>query len=225
MCPTTVYDVGVDKVEPPSDEELAVSSPVRRRSIYALTNKTDGKRYIGQTKKDPRARLAEHKNGASPDGTLIAQAIYSTGIDNFELTILSQCDSKLRADDLERYWVLKLSTMTPHGYNKQMPRRAAAPRVQLPVRVAPDVAAELRREARSQFGKESMAGRLIEEKFMKSRDFNPTRQQVDDPLLRACWMDHYTEADTIERCRAELAELRKQLQERDAEISQLRGER
>lgn len=82
--------------------------------IYCLTNKINGKKYVGQTVNKLEVRFQEHcrKNVGA-----IGKAIKKYGKDNFNIEVI---DSALLIDDLnakEDYWVKSLNTLVPNGYN------------------------------------------------------------------------------------------------------------
>ncbi len=87
-------------------------------SIYLITNSANGKRYVGQTVKAPEARLRGHvlvaKRGA---GFVLGAAIRSHGPDRFGVVTIETCDTKARADELERQWIVALGSKVPIGYN------------------------------------------------------------------------------------------------------------
>ena len=64
--------------------------------IYQLTNKVNGKRYIGQSKNIKR-RMWEHKCLSSMQGSPLKEDIKLFGFDSFELTVLEECPP----DDLD----------------------------------------------------------------------------------------------------------------------------
>lgn len=82
--------------------------------IYCITNKVNGKQYVGQTVRTLEERYKEHiRNKTSYLGT----AIRKYGRENFTAEVI---DSSLLIDDLnekEIYWTKKLKTKIPHGYN------------------------------------------------------------------------------------------------------------
>jgi hypothetical protein len=84
--------------------------------IYKITNKTNKKCYIGQTRqKDVTTRWREHrkkKNGCP----LVKKAIKKYGIDNFSFSIVIICfDEDL--DKFEIEYIKKFNSVVPNGYN------------------------------------------------------------------------------------------------------------
>lgn len=82
--------------------------------IYKITNKLNGKSYIGQTTRNIRARIAEHKYKKSP----IGEAILKHGENNFQIEQLEVCASIDELNEREAYWTQTLNTVQPNGYNK-----------------------------------------------------------------------------------------------------------
>lgn len=82
-------------------------------TIYMITNKLTGYRYIGQTK-DFKRRLQAHKSGSR--GTLIGKAIKHYGPENFKMKALYDVEND-RADEAEIYEIIKRKTLYPNGYN------------------------------------------------------------------------------------------------------------
>lgn len=89
--------------------------------IYQLTNKVNGKSYIGSTK-NFRIRIAQHKSKRSCCVKLKA-AIQKYGVDNFEFNVLESVnsDNPIQLDGLlkerEQYFLDKLQPFDSYGYN------------------------------------------------------------------------------------------------------------
>lgn len=89
-------------------------------TIYLLTNKVNGKQYIGQTTQPLNYRLRQHFHAAKASDAVISRAIRKHGWDNFALRELSRVDlsggmdliNKLEIDAI-RVW----GTLVPDGYN------------------------------------------------------------------------------------------------------------
>ena len=85
--------------------------------IYVITNKINGKQYVGQTTRNIEERFYEHcydKRSTSA----IHKAIEKYGINNFSLKELETVDINL-LDNREQYWIQKLNTFKD-GYNKNI---------------------------------------------------------------------------------------------------------
>ena len=81
--------------------------------IYRITNKINGKSYIGQSIHIER-RWEEHCKPSS--SSLISKAIHKYGKINFFFEILEECQIE-DLDLLEQYWIKKENTISPFGYN------------------------------------------------------------------------------------------------------------
>ena len=82
--------------------------------IYCITNKINGKQYVGQTVRTAEERFKEHCRDKK---MYISKAIRKYGKENF---IVETIDSALLIDDLnekEIYWIDKFKTKKPNGYN------------------------------------------------------------------------------------------------------------
>ena len=81
--------------------------------IYKITNKVNGKSYIGQTRKSVEFRWRQHKN--SRDCYDLHKAIREYGESNFEVTTLKECDYS-ELDKWEIYYISQYNTFKD-GYN------------------------------------------------------------------------------------------------------------
>lgn len=85
--------------------------------IYRITNKINGKSYIGQTTKTPEIRFHQHFLKSKKSNTLLSKAIRKYGIENFELEILEKIeDEKISLDEREKYYIKFYETYM-NGYN------------------------------------------------------------------------------------------------------------
>jgi group I intron endonuclease len=79
--------------------------------IYKITNKINGKIYIGKTEKE----LDSNYFGS---GILIKKSIKKYGRDNFLKEILEECNTMESLNDREKYWINFLDSRNPNiGYN------------------------------------------------------------------------------------------------------------
>lgn len=83
--------------------------------VYKITNKINGKLYIGITN-NYKKRWANHKCCNDPN-MVIAKAIKKYNIENFIFEILYQGLSIEEAEDKEIELIAKLNTLVPNGYN------------------------------------------------------------------------------------------------------------
>ena len=85
--------------------------------IYKITNKKNGKIYVGQTYSTAEHRWRTHLNAWN--GNRHCVALYSAfdkyGVDNFEIEEIEQCE-KDQLNDREKYWI-KYYDSYENGYN------------------------------------------------------------------------------------------------------------
>jgi group I intron endonuclease len=84
--------------------------------IYVITNKVNGKKYVGQTTQKLGRRWRQHC-GKGENCRVISSAIKKYGTQNF--TIGEICSAST-PDDLnykELHWVQRLDSLVPNGYN------------------------------------------------------------------------------------------------------------
>lgn len=83
--------------------------------VYCLTSPS-GKQYVGQTVASAQERFYNHKACAKRENTPIAKAVIKYG----DLISVEQIDIAVDQKDLdnkEKYWIGKLDTLCPSGYN------------------------------------------------------------------------------------------------------------
>lgn len=87
-------------------------------SIYRITNKINGKLYIGYSKR-PEARWSDHKKYTlgGKKGVLY-DTMRKHGINNFTFEIIFQSyDGSYIKDIMENFFIMEFNTRTPEGYN------------------------------------------------------------------------------------------------------------
>lgn len=90
--------------------------------IYKITNKINGKIYIGKTSRTPQIRWSEHKQYShliERYNTPLYHAMRKYGIDNFDFTVIEDNISNLeKLNEREKYYIeLYNSTSHENGYN------------------------------------------------------------------------------------------------------------
>lgn len=90
--------------------------------IYLITNKINGKLYVGQTHFTLEKRFQRHCWKSAHVVMPIANAIKKYGKENFTIEELCQCSTQKELDNMEIYWANKLSTFCPNGYNLKVGR-------------------------------------------------------------------------------------------------------
>lgn len=83
--------------------------------IYKITNKTNGKVYIGQTCRNLQDRMSEH---IRHDTIVIDKAIRKYGIDNFTVEQIDTANDVDELNQKEQFWVSHYNSMVPNGYNQ-----------------------------------------------------------------------------------------------------------
>lgn len=86
--------------------------------IYKITNKINGKIYIGKTIKSIEARFKKHLNGAKNKvNRHLYDAMNCYGYENFELTLIETCKTIESLNEREIYWISHYNSISPCGYN------------------------------------------------------------------------------------------------------------
>lgn len=80
--------------------------------IYKITNKLNGKSYIGQTRKTVAERIRGHIYNRSSVG----KEIIANGKENFDISVIDCADTQEEIDELERFWISFYNTCET-GYN------------------------------------------------------------------------------------------------------------
>lgn len=83
--------------------------------IYKVTNKVNGKIYIGQTIRKMSYRWSQH--GAKKDNGFFARAIRKYGKENFTVEILASAFTIEYLNELEIFFIKKFNSLSPNGYN------------------------------------------------------------------------------------------------------------
>lgn len=84
--------------------------------IYKITNKKNGKSYIGQTIRNLDKRIKAHLSKSNKCWA-IGKALKKYGIENFEIETIDLCDNLKDLNKKETEWIEKLETLHPKGYN------------------------------------------------------------------------------------------------------------
>lgn len=88
--------------------------------IYKVTNKNNGKIYIGQTIKNLSSRKNAHKfmSEKGDRRTIFQIALLDYGFDNFTWEQIDTANSREELDENEKYWIAYYkSNNTEYGYN------------------------------------------------------------------------------------------------------------
>ena len=87
--------------------------------IYKITNLINNKIYVGQTIRTIEARFKRHCYSQSSNSirTAMNLAIRKYGKDNFKIELLDTATTRDELNIKENYWILKLNSLSPNGYN------------------------------------------------------------------------------------------------------------
>lgn len=93
---------------------------MKKVGIYEIINTVNGKIYVGQSI-NIYDRWTQHKYKSIYSEELgynsaIHAAMRKYGFENFVFKIIEECEPEL-LDERERYWIEKLNSLTPNGYN------------------------------------------------------------------------------------------------------------
>ena len=83
--------------------------------VYLITNKVNGKQYVGQTIRSLEERWKDHCRVR--DENYFHRAIRKYGPENFSLEIIDTAETDEELDEKEIFWIKELNTLFPNGYN------------------------------------------------------------------------------------------------------------
>jgi group I intron endonuclease len=83
--------------------------------IYKVTNRKNGKVYVGNTTRTFDVRLKEHKRKTK---TILGAAIREYGFDNFSFEEIESVGSVEMLNEREKYWIAFYDCEVPKGYNQ-----------------------------------------------------------------------------------------------------------
>jgi group I intron endonuclease len=87
--------------------------------IYKVTNKLNGKLYVGQTVQKLEHRWRDHIRGDNGKNTqsYLYRALQKHGKDNFTVEQIDTASTIEGLNVLEEFYIKKLNTLAPNGYN------------------------------------------------------------------------------------------------------------
>ena len=88
--------------------------------VYKITNKINGKIYIGQTIRPLIVRWKHHCNPANKNCTALHRAIQKYGRDMFTVEQIDVACDRDELDTKERYWINYYDCIAPKGYNLRL---------------------------------------------------------------------------------------------------------
>jgi group I intron endonuclease len=84
---------------------------------YIITNKQNGKSYVGITTRKIARRWYEHCYASNSCGQLLNKAINKYGIDAFEIQVVASAKTIPDLKELEKQLIVQYQTKVPNGYN------------------------------------------------------------------------------------------------------------
>ncbi len=94
-----------------------------RGIIYLAVNRVNQKAYVGQTTMSLGERAMRHFTN-NVKRSLICVAMKEVGFDAFDFAVLAKFASLNEAAELEKYWIARLGSRDPEGYNVSAGRGA-----------------------------------------------------------------------------------------------------
>lgn len=88
-------------------------SDLNQPGVYLITNKINGKKYVGQAQNVKR-RWRDHRNPKLKQP--ISSAIRKYGVENFSFDVLEFCDIS-RLNEVETHYIKSMKCLAPDGYN------------------------------------------------------------------------------------------------------------
>jgi group I intron endonuclease len=84
--------------------------------VYVITNKVNGRQYVGQTIRSVEERWKQHC-ASNSNCVLLRRAIKKYGKVRFTVKVLMQCDSLKQMNRKEMYYIRLFKSLSPNGYN------------------------------------------------------------------------------------------------------------
>jgi group I intron endonuclease len=85
--------------------------------IYKITNKINGKVYVGQTTKELHKRWTEHLYPRPTRKFLLHKAMDKYGRDNFTIEQIAETNTPEELDEFEKKYIKQFNSLMPNGYN------------------------------------------------------------------------------------------------------------
>lgn len=91
-------------------------------SIYCITNKVNGKIYVGYTKRSLEDRWDGHIKDSQREGRasydrVLMTAIRKYGVESFVMELIDAADNAWEAGEKEKFWIKELGAKGKRGYN------------------------------------------------------------------------------------------------------------
>ena len=85
--------------------------------VYKVTNRINEKVYVGITTHSLKRRKWQHLSIKYSGTAILSKAIVKYGKENFIFEQIDNADSEIELIAKEKYWIEKLNTVRPNGYN------------------------------------------------------------------------------------------------------------
>ena len=82
--------------------------------VYKITNKLNGKGYVGKTTRPLEVRFNEHAKADS----YIGNSIRKYGEENFSREVIEECGTSEQLNEREIFWIAHFNCKQPNGYNQ-----------------------------------------------------------------------------------------------------------
>ncbi len=126
--------------------------------IYKIKNNINGKVYIGQTNSSLSHRISQHLHSKK---SLVSKAIIKYGIENFDISVIDEADSREELNKKEIYWIKYYNCISPNGYNLDEGGYGGPPSKQAREKISNTLKGRFAGKKNPMFGKESpMKGKI-----------------------------------------------------------------
>lgn len=85
--------------------------------VYTITHRESGRVYVGQTTMSAKRRWRSHCAPSNKSKRGIGGAIAKYGKEAFDFCIIDIAETEAQLDHKERFWISKLGTLAPYGFN------------------------------------------------------------------------------------------------------------
>lgn len=209
------------------NEIIVDGAPAIHGRIYVITNKTNGKQYVGQTTRSIPQRFREHLRLQAKCRAL-ESALKKYGAEVFSIEQVGEAFSQLELDEMEATFIARLQTLAPGGYNLRNGGNGAGPmhpetialmkkNAATAEHLARFTAMRLNREARAKHGEAMRQNWPAAAERMRAGAQRPGVQERRLESLRAA----YATPEVLARIQAHLDESNRRPEVRAARSAQM----